>query len=99
MTKEEAILMSKRVGPLTEGKRPCNLFLIHETSQIQYIVIDSVWYGVEDLYGTEQEIFDEFGTFLEGKPLIRYNMETKTLTIVEDGKTTHFEDFNKNNEA
>lgn len=99
MTEDEAILMSKRVGPLTEGKRPCNLFLIHETGQIQFIAVDSIWHGKVTLYNTEQEIFDEFGTFLEGKPLIRYNMETETITMVEGGETTHFVDFNTKNKV
>lgn len=96
MTKEEAILMAKRVGPLTQGHRPCNLFLIHENGKIQYIVVDSTWHG-DRLFDSEEEIFEDFGTFLDGKRLIKYNTHQQTITVIEGDTVIYFEDYSKKN--
>lgn len=99
MTKEEAILMAKRVGPLAQGHRPCNLFLIHEDGKIQHIVVDSTWHGKSELYNSEEEIFEEFGTFLKDKRLIKYNTHQETITVIEGDTVIYFEDYGKKNLA
>lgn len=99
MTKDEVILMSKRVGPLTQGHRPCNLFLIHKSGQIQYIVVDSTWHGKDRLYDTEDEIFEEFGNFLENKRLVKYDMEYGIITVIEGGKVVYHDYFETKNKG
>jgi len=90
--KKEIMLMTKRVLQRTHHLRPLNVFLKYRTGKIQNITVSDLEWSGDQIFDTEEEIF-ESGTFLAGRPLVKYDLATEVMEVYQNDELAHEVNF------
>lgn len=92
--KEKVFEMTNRVLTLMHNYRPFNLFLLKGPDCIQNITVTgSGWHGDKE-FKSEEEIF-EFGEFIKGRPLVKYDLYKETMEVYVNDEKIESIDFKK----